>query len=168
MKVFREYGDKAGAEVIGSSCIACLAHLAVLYEVVGRVDPLAGNAGDLCDSALQRLGNLTSDLGFDEYTYLDLPLGVRPSLRRFLTAVIQTGDWDRTLGGNRYQFSTPALQVSRWKKVYRCGISGGSSGKCIPIFWRRFLTPCHRYSLWLRWRTVPRRIQSIQVYCRPR
>ena len=99
IKRFREY-DKAGADLIGSSCITCLAHLAVLYEVIGRMYPDAREMGDLCDSALRRLGNLTSDLHFDEYTYLDLPLGVRPFSRCFMTLMAQTGDRDRTLGGN--------------------------------------------------------------------
>jgi len=79
IQAFREYGDKAGADLIGCSCIACLAHLAVLYNAVGRIDPLAGETCSLCDSALQRLGKLTLDIHFDEFTYLDLLLGVRPS-----------------------------------------------------------------------------------------
>ena len=86
-KRFREHGDKNGADVIGSSCIACLAHLALLYEVVCRTDPVAGEMYNLCDSALQRLGTLTSELRFDEYTYLDLLLGVRPSLFCFSAAM---------------------------------------------------------------------------------
>ena len=66
--------------MIGSSCITCIAHLATFYEVVGRVDPVAGvEMYNLCDLALQRLGTLTSELNFDEYTHLDLLLGVRPS-----------------------------------------------------------------------------------------
>ena len=83
MKRFRECGDKSGADVIGSSCIACLAHLVVLYEVVCRTDPAAVEMYNLCDSALQRLGILTSELCFDEYTYLDLLLGVRLPLFDF-------------------------------------------------------------------------------------
>ena len=80
IKRFREHGDKNGVDVIGSSCIACLAHLALLYEVYCRIDPVAGETYNLCDSALQRLGTLTSELRFDEYTYLDLLLGVCLSL----------------------------------------------------------------------------------------
>jgi len=76
IETFRENGDGSGVEAIGSSCIACLAHLAVLYESVGRIDPVAREVYDLCDSALQRLGKLTADLRFDEYTYLDLLLRV--------------------------------------------------------------------------------------------
>ena len=79
IKRFREHGDKSGADVISSSCIACLAHLAVLYEVVCRTDPVAKEMHNLCDVALQRLGMLTSELRFEEYTYLDLLLGVRLS-----------------------------------------------------------------------------------------
>ena len=108
VKRFREYGDKNGADVLSSSCIACLAHLAILYEVVCRTDPVAGGLYVLCDSALERLGMLTSELQLDEYTYLDLLLGVRPSLRWFPTTVAQTRDWDRTLGENHYRSSTPA------------------------------------------------------------
>ena len=81
MKRFHELGDNSGAEVIGSSCITCLAHLAILYEAVCRTDPVGSlEPRNLCDSALERLGTLTSELRFDEYTYLDLLLGVRPSV----------------------------------------------------------------------------------------
>ena len=73
---FRLHGDKSGADVVSDSCIACLAHLAVLYEIISRNDPSAKVDG-LCDSALRRFGTLTSELHLDEYTYLDLLLGVR-------------------------------------------------------------------------------------------
>ena len=90
--------------MLGSSCIACLAHLAMLYEVVGRTSPVARpEMYNLCDSALQRLGTLTSELRFDEYTYLDLLLGVRSSSRRFLMLMTQTEDLHRILGENPYQ-----------------------------------------------------------------
>ena len=79
MKAFYELGDKNGGDVINASCIACLAQLAVLCEAVGRLDPFVEvEMYNLCDSALQRLGALSSDLHFDEYTYLDLLLVVRP------------------------------------------------------------------------------------------
>jgi len=78
---FRENGDESGVDIISSSCIACLAHLAVLYEVVARMDPFAEvKMYNLCDSALRRLGMRQSNPRFDEYTYLDLLLGVRLSL----------------------------------------------------------------------------------------
>jgi len=94
-------GNRSGADVIGNSCIACLAHLIVLYDVVCRTDPTArSETHKLCDSALQRLGVLTSELHFDEHSYLDLLLGARPSL--------QTGGWDRSLGRNHYRSSTSA------------------------------------------------------------
>ena len=86
---FRERGDASGVDVIGSSCITCLAHLAVLYEVVGRMDPDAKEVYNLCDLALQRLGRLTIDLRFEEYTYLDLLLGVRSFSPRYLTLITQ-------------------------------------------------------------------------------
>ena len=73
------------------------------------MDPVGSSElRNLCDSALERLGTLTSELRFDEYTYLDLLLGVRPSLCCFPMSMTQMGDWDRTLGGNRWRSSTPA------------------------------------------------------------
>jgi hypothetical protein len=109
MERFHELGDNSGAEVIGSSCIACLAHLAVLCEAVCQTDP-AGRfeSYSLCDSALERLGALTPGLCFDEYTYLDLLLGVRLFLCCFPIAMAQTGNRGRTLGRNRYRSSIPA------------------------------------------------------------
>ena len=108
VKRFRQYGDKRGEDMICSSCITCLAHLAVLYEVVCRTDPDAREMYNLCDSALQRLGILASEIQLDEYTYFDLLLGVRPSSCRFPMVMAQAGDWDRTPGRNRYQSSTSA------------------------------------------------------------
>ena len=105
IKIFRERNDKCGAEVLGSSCIACLTHLAMLYEVIGQTGPVARHEMyNLYDSALQRLGTLTYELRFDKYTYLDLLLGVRPSSRRFPMVMTQTEDLHRILGENPYQY----------------------------------------------------------------
>ena len=166
---FRENGDESGVDVIGSSCITCLAHLAVLYEVVGRMGPDAREMYNLCDSALQRLGKLTSDLRFEEYTYLDLLLGVCPFSPCYLTSMTQGRDWDRILGRNRSRSSVSAYRVSRLKRASHCGISGRSSGEHIPIFRPDSPIACRQCCfLWLCWRTVPRRTQSIQTWCRPR
>jgi hypothetical protein len=134
VKTFREHDDKGGVDVISSSCIACLAHIAVLSEAVGRTDPDAGEMYTLCDSALERLGMLTSELHFDEYTYLDVPLGVSPSFPCFPTVMTQTGGWNRTPGINPYQSSSPASKASPWKRAGHYGISGRSSETYIPIF----------------------------------
>ena len=91
-KTFLEHGDECVVDIIGSSCIGCLAHLAVLYEVVGRMDPVPKGIYDLCDSALRTLGKLTLDLRFDDWTYLDLLLGVCPFPRCYLTLTTQTRD----------------------------------------------------------------------------
>jgi len=54
------------------------------------MDPVAKvEMYNLCDLALQRLGTLTSELHLDEYTHLDLLLGVRLSLRCFQTVMAQ-------------------------------------------------------------------------------
>jgi hypothetical protein len=106
---FHELNDQSGAGVVSSSRIACLAHLAILYEVVCRTDPVAGfKLYDLCDSALERLGALTSEVHLEEYTHLDLLLGVCSSLCCFPMPMSQMGDCDRTLGRNRYRSSMPA------------------------------------------------------------
>ena len=107
IKGFHKRDNTIGADVVGSNCIACLAHLAILHEGVCRADFASTSAMyKPCDSALQSLGELTSELCFDEYSYLDLLLGVRPSLFYFTMAMIKTGDWDRSLGRNRYRSST--------------------------------------------------------------
>lgn len=80
IKTFRQHGDKNGADVISDVCTASLTHLALLYEIVSRNDSSVKVKMDsLCDSALRRLGTLTSELRIEEYTYLDLLLGVRPT-----------------------------------------------------------------------------------------
>ena len=94
--------------MIGSCCIACLAHLAIIYEVICRTGAVTEEMWNLCDSALRKLGRLTSELHFEEYTYIDLLLGVRPSLRCLLAVVTQTGDLYRNLGRNRYRSTTSA------------------------------------------------------------
>ena len=58
------------------------------------MDSVAGEMYNLCDLALRRLGTLTSELYLDEYTYLDLLLGVRLFLSHFLIVTTQMGDWD--------------------------------------------------------------------------
>jgi len=104
--MFRERNDKCGVDVLSSSCIACLAHLAILCEVAGRTGPVPQlEMYNHCDSALQRLGALTYELHFDEYTHLDLLLGVRLSSCCFLIAMTQMGDLHRILGGNLYRSS---------------------------------------------------------------
>ena len=75
---FVEVGDNDGATMIWSSCITCLAHLTALCELIGRTEPTASLAMNaLCDSNLEKLGQLTDDMRSEEYTHLDLLLGVR-------------------------------------------------------------------------------------------
>lgn len=108
IKGFHEHGDTSGVDVTGSSCITCLAHLAVLYEAFCRTDPVAMETYNRCDSALQRLGTLTYELELDEYTYFDLLLGVRSSFLCFSRMTAQVRGWDRTHGRNRSRSLMPA------------------------------------------------------------
>ena len=80
---FLDVGDRRGAEVIQSSCVACLAHLAVLCDLISGLEPNSKPQMDaVCDSSLERLGHLAQGMRIDGYTYLDVLLGVRPYLTR--------------------------------------------------------------------------------------
>ena len=80
---FLEVGDNRGAEVIQRSCVACLAHLAMLCDLTSRLEPSSKPQMDaICDSSLERLGRLTRSMKIDGYTYLDILLGVRPCITR--------------------------------------------------------------------------------------
>ena len=77
MRNFLQIEDRQGSEIIQRSCIGCLAHLAVLCDLIGRLEPNSKPQVDaVCDSSLERLGRLTQELCFDEYTYSDLLLVV--------------------------------------------------------------------------------------------
>ena len=74
---FIEIGDDGGAEIIQGSCVGCLAHLAVLCDFISRLGPNSKLQMDtICDLSLERLGRLTQETNFDEYTYLDVLLKV--------------------------------------------------------------------------------------------
>jgi len=67
--------------MIRASCVNCLAHLAVLCEVLGRIRPtLQEKVDTLCDSTLEQLGALAQDMCMEEYTLLDLLLMARIDL----------------------------------------------------------------------------------------
>lgn len=74
---FQALGDTSGAGSIRASCVVCLAHLALLCNTPDKVDPAYMRLEALCDSSLERLGALALDMRMEEYTSLDLLLGVR-------------------------------------------------------------------------------------------
>ena len=77
MQRFVEIGDSHGAEIIQSSCVGCLSHLAVLCGFMSQLEPNSKPRLDaICDWSLEQLGDLTQGMNFDEYTYLDLLLRV--------------------------------------------------------------------------------------------
>jgi hypothetical protein len=58
--MFVEIGNNRGAEMIWSSCTACLAHLTALCELAVGTEPTASLAmNTLCNSNLEKLGHLT-------------------------------------------------------------------------------------------------------------
>jgi len=76
-RTFLQLEDTRGAEIIQRSCIGCLAHLAVLCDLVSHLESDTKLRMDaVCDSSLERLGRLTQEMSFDGYTYLDLLLRV--------------------------------------------------------------------------------------------
>ena len=78
---FVEIGDIHGAEIIQSSCVCCLAHLAVLCNLTGWLEPNSKPQMDeICGWSLEQLGDLTQAMRFDEHTYFDLLLRVRHSV----------------------------------------------------------------------------------------
>ena len=78
VRTFLGIGDTQGATIIQSSCVGCLAHLAVLCDLISRSEPSFRLQMDaVCDSSLERLGRLTEEMSFEEYTYFDLLLKVR-------------------------------------------------------------------------------------------
>lgn len=100
---FQELGDTNGAGIIRSTCVDCLAHLAVLCEAIGGVGPAPQTALEaLCDSTLERLSELARDTCMEECTRLDLLLGVRATLQGpdptpLMTNITQIS-WERALG----------------------------------------------------------------------
>jgi hypothetical protein len=74
---FSKAGDAGGASIIRSSCIDCLAHLAVLYDFISEAQPGARVTLDpLCDAVLDNLSNLTQGVELEEVTLFDLLLRV--------------------------------------------------------------------------------------------
>ena len=76
LQKFQELGDTRGAGIIRASCVDCLAHLAVLCQAVASIEPTQAGFGTLCDYTLERLGALALETHMEEYTHLDLLLGV--------------------------------------------------------------------------------------------
>jgi hypothetical protein len=74
---FDKANDTEGASIIRSSCIACLAHLAVLYHFMSEMQSgTRATVEGLCDAALDNLGNLTQGMQLEEVSLFDLPLEV--------------------------------------------------------------------------------------------
>ena len=75
---FLEIGDSHGAEIMQNSCVCCLAHLAMLCNLISLVEPNSKPRMDaVCGSSLERLGHLTQEVNRNGYTYFDLLLKVR-------------------------------------------------------------------------------------------
>ena len=90
--------DSSGVGTIWTCCVTCLAHLAALCHLIGQTEPpLSGPMGDLCNMALERLGNLSNEVRIEEYSYLDVFTGAR-----ILVTLIRMGE---TLTKDAHQMS---------------------------------------------------------------
>ena len=70
-------GDSHAAEIIQSSCVDYLAHLAMLCDLFGQLEYNSKPQMDaICDPSLVRLGRLTQEVNFDEYSHLYVLLRV--------------------------------------------------------------------------------------------
>lgn len=76
LRKFRELDDRSGSGVIRNCCVNCLAHLAVLCETLSQERPTQAGLHSLCDWSLEQLTELTKDMLSEEYSRLDLLLGV--------------------------------------------------------------------------------------------
>jgi len=67
--------------VIKNNCVNCLAHLAALCDALDEIEAAPRTEpGALCDLTMGRLGELAEDTFMEEYTRLNLLLGVRLTL----------------------------------------------------------------------------------------
>ena len=83
LRRFEELGDEGGAGLIRGCCIICFAHLAVLCEALSTLEPAPQTGVDaLCDSTLERLGELSGATRMEEYSHHDRLLGVRSITQR--------------------------------------------------------------------------------------
>lgn len=106
-RTFLQLEDTQGAGIIQSSCVGCLAHLAVLCDLVSDLEPDSKPRMDaICDSSLERLGQLTEEMSFEEYTYFDLLL--RLSWERALVV------FDSRIGCLSHEEST---SLRRWRQT---------------------------------------------------
>lgn len=79
LQKFQELRDDSGAGIIRNSCVNCLAHLAILCDTLRvhyQMEPTQRELDTLCESALGMLSKLAQDMHGEEYTRLDLLLGV--------------------------------------------------------------------------------------------
>lgn len=135
LRRFVDTDDNSGAEMIWSSCITCLVYLATLCELIGRTDRTASPAMDaLCDSNLEKLGRLTEETRLEEYTHLDLLLGVRT--RKFPRPASNDDTDGRTSspGKNPWPCTNPGSTASRWRTACCCGIGREWSRRRMRLF----------------------------------
>ena len=73
---FIEVGDSSGVEIIWTCCVTCLGHLAALSHLISQ-PTLRGSMSDLCDLALNKLGDLSREVRVEVYSCLDVLTEVR-------------------------------------------------------------------------------------------
>ena len=121
-RTFLQIGDTQGAEMIQSSCICCLAHLAVLCDLISRLKPNSKPQMDtVCDSSLERLGCLTQEMSFEGYTYFDLLLRVCRQVDRSPAVKQLIMSFSRFRGRGRWPPSIHGSATYRLRRVHPWG-----------------------------------------------
>ena len=88
---FIEMGDRNGVETIWTCCVTCLAHLTALSHLISQREPnLNWPMNDLCDLALDKLGDLCREVQVDVYSYFDFLTEVRILMRFLRTSKVLT------------------------------------------------------------------------------
>ena len=73
-----EVEDSNGVGTIWTCCVTCLGHLAALCHLISQTELNPNNSmDDLCDLAIEKLGNVSYRAHIEEYSHFDLLTGVR-------------------------------------------------------------------------------------------
>ena len=103
LQQFIDIVDTSGVGTIWTCCVVCLGHLAPLSHLLSQTEPtLRDLMDDVCDSALEKLGNLSHEVYTEEYSHFDALTGVRasvvlPQMTKALTEDAHQISWKRAL-----------------------------------------------------------------------
>ena len=124
---FIALGDSSGTGTIWTCCVTCLAHLAALCHLMSQTEPdSSGFMDNVCDLALENLGNISVEVHIERYSHFDVLTGVRIPTILLRTTETLTKDahqvsWKRALDiidariGSRSDITSRSLR--HWRRV---------------------------------------------------